>query len=96
LLHVVITSCQPAGDAGDDEGGASGFGPPLPFAGDDLPYKVELWEPGGAFVRTVVAVTANASIGYAAYYAALRENPDLEVTLSHRGRVLSRWTRRSH
>ncbi|WP_374471323.1 hypothetical protein [Phenylobacterium sp.] len=96
MLHVVITSCLPAGDAGDDEGEGGGFGPPLPFLGDELPYKVEVWDASGSFVQAVAAVTANASIGYAAYYAAVRENPERDITLTHRGRVLSRWTKRSH
>src|SRR5687768_6463193 len=43
---------------------------------EDLPYKIELWEEGKKRVEQVLAVTANGSIGYAAYYAATREYPD--------------------
>jgi hypothetical protein len=49
---------------------------PAPAGGEDLPYKVEIWNKAGASVEQVVAITANASIGYATYYAATREYPD--------------------
>lgn len=58
---------------------------------DDLPYKVELWNAARTIVEQVLAVTANSSIGYAAYHAATREYPDRYVTLRHKNRVLSRW-----
>ena len=38
--------------------------------GDDLPYRVELWDEEKKAVEQILAVTANATIGYAAYYAA--------------------------
>jgi hypothetical protein len=60
-------------------------------ARDDLPYRVELWSEDRTSVEQVLAVTANSSIGYAAYHAATREYPDRYVTLRHRNRVLSRW-----
>ncbi len=58
---------------------------------DDLPYKVELWNAERTSVQQILAITANGSIGYAAFYAATREYPDRYVTLRHRNRVLSRW-----
>jgi hypothetical protein len=60
-------------------------------AGEDLPYKVELWDDAKMSVEQVLAMTANGSIGYAAYYAATREYPDRYVTLRHKGGVVSRW-----
>jgi hypothetical protein len=57
---------------------------------EDLPYKVELWNEAKASVEQVLAVTANGSIGYAAYYAAAREYPNRYVTLRHRNSVISR------
>ena len=60
-------------------------------AREDLPYKVEIWNETGAAVEQVIAVTANASIGYAAYYAATREYPDRYITLRHKNSVVSRW-----
>ena len=84
---------------GNDDDGASGGGgfSGLPFTieGDDLPYKVEVWDADGALDR-VIAIAADATIGFAAYYAAARENPGRDITITHKGRVLARWTRRSH
>jgi hypothetical protein len=58
---------------------------------EDLPYKVELWDQAKLSVDQVLAVTANGSIGYAAFYAATREYPDRYVTLRHKNSVVSRW-----
>ena len=73
-----------------------GAGKPIrldrPTAGrEDLPYKVELWDAAGKSVDQVLAVTASASIGYAAYYAATREYPDRYITLRHKNSIVSRW-----
>lgn len=57
---------------------------------EDLPYKVELWDLSRSGVELVLAVTANGSIGYAAYYAAVREYPDRYVTLRHKNSIVSR------
>ena len=57
---------------------------------EDLPYKVELWDDSRASVDQVLAVTANGSIGYAAYYAAIREYPGRYVTLRHKNNIVSR------
>jgi hypothetical protein len=57
---------------------------------EDLPYKVELWDSSRLSVEQVLAVTANGSIGYAAYYAAAREYPDRYVTLRHKNNIISR------
>ena len=57
---------------------------------EELPYKVELWDAKKVSVEQVLAVTANGSIGYAAYYAAAREHPDRYVTLRHKNRIVSR------
>jgi hypothetical protein len=63
---------------------------------EDLPYKVEIWNEGGSAVEQVVAVTANASIGYAAYYAATREYPDRHITLRHKNSIVARWRGPKH
>jgi hypothetical protein len=91
-LNHVVHEFQASRDEGDR-------GPPFgrgldPFAGegDDLPYKVEVWDDTGVYPERVVAVSANPSIGYAAYYAAAREFPGRVITLRHRGEILSRWT----
>ena len=63
---------------------------------EDLPYKVEIWNPSGSAVEQVIAITANASIGYAAYYAATREYPDRHLTLRHKNSVVARWRGPKH
>jgi len=67
-----------------------------PLDGEDLAYKVELWDGEGESVEQVLAVTSSPSIGYAAYYAATREFPDSVITLRHRNGVMSRWGGRPH
>jgi hypothetical protein len=59
--------------------------------GEELPYRVELWDMPGLSVEQVLAVTVSGSIGYAAYYAATREHPDRYITLRHRNSIISRW-----
>jgi hypothetical protein len=62
-----------------------------PVEHEDLPYRVELWDPAKNGVEQVLAVTANSSIGYAAYYAATRDYANRYITLRHKGAVLIRW-----
>ena len=74
---------------------------PLPFenrpaAREDLPYRIELWDESKSQVEQVLAVTVNASIGYAAYYAATREHPTRYITLRHKGGIVSRWNGPTH
>ena len=63
---------------------------------EDLPFRVELWNADKTSVEQVLAVTANASIGYAAYYAATREHVDRYITLRHKNGIVSRWNGPSH
>jgi hypothetical protein len=57
---------------------------------EDLPYAVELWDNTKTTIELILAVTSSASIGYAAFYAALREFPDRYITLRNKEIVLSR------
>lgn len=68
----------------------------FPHEGDDLPYKVEVWDEAGKAVEQVVAVSVSPAIGYAAYYAATREYPGRAITLRHKTTVISRWTGKAH
>jgi hypothetical protein len=68
----------------------------FPADGEDLAYRVEVWDAAGALVEQVVAISATASIGYAAYFAATREYPGRTITLRHRSMVISRWTGGTH
>jgi hypothetical protein len=68
----------------------------IPAEREDLPYRVELWDAARTAVEQVLAVTANGSIGYAAYYAATREFPSRYVTLRHKNSIISRWNGPGH
>lgn len=78
----------------DDESGSSSA--PDPTEREDLPYKVELWDLAKNAVEQVLAVTANGSIGYAAFYGATREFPHRYITLRHKNRIVSRWNGPRH
>jgi hypothetical protein len=83
----------------DTDDGQDGTHKPLggfPVEGEDLVYKVEVWDEAEEFVERVVAISVSASIGYAAYYAATREYPGRCITLRHRKTVVSRWTGKAH
>lgn len=68
-------------------------GPP---EGEDLPYRVEVWNADKTAIEHVVAVTASASIGQAAFYAAAREFVERYVTLRHKQAVINRWNAPPH
>jgi hypothetical protein len=63
---------------------------------EGLPYTVEILNRSGAFVDQVLAATKSASIGFAAYYAAIQEFPDRTITLRHNDRVVARWNVREN
>jgi hypothetical protein len=86
---VVLYRLLPGDDAEDPSPKISHLNQPT-APREDLPYKVELWDKAKAGVEQVLAVTANGSIGYAAYYAAAREYPDRYITLRHKNSIVSR------
>lgn len=63
----------------------------IPAKGEDLPYRVEVWSEDHQRIEQTLAMTANGSIGYAAYYEATREYPDRYVVLRHKSRIVARW-----
>jgi hypothetical protein len=69
---------------------------PNPTEREDLPYKIEIWDEDKASVEQVIAVTASASIGYAAFYAAAKEFPLRYITLRFKNRVVTRWNGPAH
>jgi hypothetical protein len=80
--------------SGDEEGRPKKSSPHpslKPSPGEDLPYRVEVWDGELKGVEQTLAMTANASIGYAAYYEATREYPDRYVVLRHKNRIVARW-----
>ncbi|HZU90754.1 MAG TPA: hypothetical protein VE993_16010 [Stellaceae bacterium] len=85
----------PARDREDGDGDET-FPASDPLEREDLPYKVELWDVAKAGVERVLAVTASASIGFAAFYGATREFPDRYITLRHKNSIISRWNEPRH
>jgi hypothetical protein len=85
----------PSGGQEDDER-SDGAGDNLANAGDDLPYKVEVWDEQSRVVEQTLAITANGSIGYAAYYEATKEFPTRYITLRLKNRVVARWNPPGH
>jgi len=63
---------------------------------EDLPYRVELWNEARTAVEQVLAITANASIGYSAFYAAARDHFDRYITLRHKNTIVNRWNGPAH
>jgi hypothetical protein len=63
---------------------------------DGLSYTVEMFDYSGDFVDQVLAATKSAGIGFAAYYAAVKEFPDRTITLRHKNRVVAQWNIRAH
>ena len=93
-------SRRPLRFSGDNDPGNGPDQPPAQGKGaaehEELPYRVELWNNVKNSVEQVLAVTANASIGYAAYYAATKEHPERYVTLRHKNSIVSRWNGPTH
>jgi len=61
-----------------------------------LPFRVELWNETRTAIDHVLAITANASIGYAAFYAATKEFPERYITLTHRKGIVTSWNGPTH
>jgi hypothetical protein len=57
---------------------------------------VELWNEARTAVEQVLAITANASIGYSAFYAAARDHFDRYITLRHKNAIVNRWNGPAH
>jgi hypothetical protein len=85
-----------SGDDAEDEAGRLARFAKSPAGREDLPYRVELWNDAKTAVEQILAVTANSSIGYAAFYAATREHPERYITLRHKNSVVSRWNGPDH
>lgn len=84
-------AAKPRRGTGSDESGSSNR-----RESEDLPYKVELWNDDRTAVEQVLAITANASIGYSAFYAAARDHFDRYITLRHKNTIVNRWNGPPH
>ena len=85
-----------ADDDGSDETGGHADQSRGRSEQEDLPYKVELWDDDKRSAIQVLAVTANAAIGYAAYFAATQEHPGRYITLRDKNGIVSRWNGPAH
>lgn len=56
----------------------------------------KLWNEARTAVEQVLAITANASIGYSAFYAAARDHFDRYITLRHKNTIVNRWNGPAH
>ena len=90
ISHVWGLPQRPTHDREDEESEGTSSAPD-PLEREDLPYTVELWDAAKTVVEQVLAVTASASIGFAAFYGATREFPDRYITLRHKSGIVSRW-----
>jgi hypothetical protein len=80
----------------DDEGSVPfGLGR---FPADDEThlYRVEMWSRDGTSFEQLVATSVSAAIGFAAYYAAIREYPGCVLLLKQGSRVITRWSAPTH
>lgn len=95
-MGLAVSRLSPA--SGEGNGGRTASPPPAPTPNerDDLPYKVEIWDTEKTSVEQVIAVTASAGIGYAAFYAAAKEFPLRYITLRFKNRVVTRWNGPTH
>jgi hypothetical protein len=79
-------SWEPAASENPETGRTSGLA-----RKDDLPYRVEVWDHSRTSVERLLAVTASAGIGFAAYYQAAQEFPDRTITLRYKNSVVARF-----
>jgi hypothetical protein len=86
----------PSSDPDDDASGRAKRAERTKAAHEELPFVVELWSVNKKSIEQVLAVTARGSIGYAAYYAAVREYPDRYVTLRHKDGIVAQSNGPNH
>lgn len=79
-----------ASSGANDNGGSKDQAEKSAAVAEDLDYRIEIWDAQGTTIERVLAITAGGTLGYAAYYAALREYPRRIITLRYRHQVLSR------
>lgn len=91
MVSAITARLSPANDESDNGRRPNPPFAPNPTERDNLPYQVELWDESKVAVDQVIAVTASASIGYAAFYAAAKEYPNRYITLRFKDGVLTRW-----
>jgi hypothetical protein len=93
-MHAVSWAHCGGPDEDHPDPGGQAHGRSAETGGEDLTYRVEVWDEAGEGPELVVAITATPALAYAAYYAAAREFAGRDVTLKHRGATLSHWRTR--
>jgi len=96
VLQSVEHNFLPAERPAKTRDGASPEHSSNPQETDDLPYRVELWNLERTAVEQVLAIAANASIGYSAFYAAARDHFERYITLRHKTAIINRWNAPPH
>jgi len=96
MLQLAHQFLPPQGPSDDEDDPTRDTSAGFLTDGEDLDYRVEVWDAHGEGCEQVVAVSVSASIGFAAYYAAIREYPARTIALRHKGRIVSRWVGPAH
>jgi hypothetical protein len=55
---------------------------------DDLPFRVEQWDAGGARLEQTLSASADLKLGRAAFAEAIRPRPAQRIVLRHKTRVI--------
>lgn len=62
---------------------------PTPAQRKDLPYKVEMWDRGGAALQQVLARALDVQLARAIFHAARKEYPDARILLRRGARTIA-------
>ena len=62
--------------------------------GENLPFRVELWQGATDKVERILARAVSAALGRAIFNAALSEHPDRRITLRRGSRLIADSTKR--
>ena len=56
--------------------------------GDDLPFRIEVWDDGDRRIEELIALTADFASACGAYEEAVRRRPGKLITLRQKARVI--------
>jgi hypothetical protein len=71
------------------ERGSKSKGGDREVGGDELPYRIELWNKAGSEPLRVIARAQTAALARAIFHAAAAENPERKLTLRRNARTLA-------
>jgi hypothetical protein len=58
---------------------------------DDVPFRVEQWDPEGARLEQILSASADLKLGRAAFAEAVRQRPAQRILLRLRTRVIEEY-----